>query len=184
MAKKPSPARRRQAVECDAVQADVAQAEAGLTEGGAAPRVRYSAALGDKICGRLAKGEPLYRICEDDGMPAYATVYAWERREPKFGEKLCEARQAGADFCADRAVDVAENSKPETAQRDRLLVSTLLKRSALIAPRRPGGKASGKGGGGDTEDAPPVVFYIRRFERVVDADGNVSVRELPPEGLE
>lgn len=153
-------------------------AEAGHEE---APRIRYSVALGDRICARLAKGEPLYRICEDAGMPAYTTVYAWERREPKFGEKLSQARQAGADFCADRAVDVAENSQKETAQRDRLLVSTLLKRAALIAPRR-----GGKGGANeaDAETSAPVMFYIRRFERVVEADGNVSVRELPPVGLE
>ncbi|WP_296600268.1 hypothetical protein [Phenylobacterium sp.] len=156
--------------------------KAPKTEAGEASRIRYSVALGDRICARLAKGEPLYRICEEKGMPAYATVYAWERRETKFGEKLCQARQAGAEFCADRAVDVAENSQKETAQRDRLLVSTLLKRAALIAPRRTGGKTAGKEAG--AEATPPVVFYIRRFERVVEPDGSVSVRELPPAGLE
>lgn len=144
---------------------------------------KYSRALADKICEELAKGEPLYRICEAEGMPAYTTVYAWERKRPDFAERVALARQAGADYCADRALTVADESTKDTAQRDRLLVATLMKRAALIAPRKWGGKVGKEEAGAKAQVAPNIVFYVRRFERVVASDGSVSVRELKPEGL-
>lgn len=145
---------------------------------------RYNRADADKICEHLAKGEPLYRICEGEGMPAYTTVYARQHKNPSFKERVARARQAGADYCADRALTVAEESTKDTAQRDRLLVATLMKRAALIAPRRWGGKAGKDEASAKAEVAPNIVFYVRRFERVVAPDGSVSVRELKPEGLE
>lgn len=145
---------------------------------------KYSRAHADKICEELAKGEPLYRICEADGMPAYTTVYAWERKRPDFAERVAQARQAGADYCADRALTVADESTKDTAQRDRLLVATLMKRAALIAPRRWGGKVGKEEADAKARVAPNIVFYVRRFERVVAPDGSVSVRELKPEGQE
>lgn len=147
------------------------------------PPSEYSLARANKICERLAKGEPLYRICEDDDLPGCTTVYGWERKNPSFSARVARARQAGADYCADRALTVAEESTKETAQRDRLLVATLMKRAALIAPRRWGGKAGKEEPGAKAKVAPNILFYVRRFERVVAEDGSVSVRELKPEGL-
>lgn len=150
-----------------------------------AARKRYSKPLADRICGRLAEGEPLSRICRDEDMAAYSTVYVWERRYPEFGEQLVQAREAGARACADRAMTIAEDSTKETATHDRLMISTLLKRASLIAPRpRAAGKGAGKGEAAEAEGGPQVVFYIRRFERVVQEDGSVVVRELKPEGVE
>jgi hypothetical protein len=37
----------------------------------------FSPELGSEICLRIAKGESLRSICEDDGMPALSTVCAW-----------------------------------------------------------------------------------------------------------
>jgi hypothetical protein len=41
------------------------------------PRIRYSKALAEKICRRLAKGEPLAAIARDPAMPPPSTLRYW-----------------------------------------------------------------------------------------------------------
>jgi hypothetical protein len=67
--------------------------------------VRYSQALGQAICARVAAGESLVSVCRDDGMPDASSVYDWTRRQPAFGAAFLEAqRQARvAERLADRA---------------------------------------------------------------------------------
>jgi len=141
--------------------------------------VCFSAAVARRICARLAEGEPWSKICKTRGMPAYSTLYSWQKQQPGFAEQVAQARQQGADYCADRALEVAERTTKETIQQDRLFVSTLMKRAALIAPQTWGGK------GGGAKDKPAkveVVFRVRHFERVVGPDGKAFVREIEPEG--
>lgn len=70
-------------------------------DGGRAPGrarktpVRWSGALGKRLCERLAGGELLYRILAEDGMPTPEGVAKWAREKPAFGAALLAARQAG-----------------------------------------------------------------------------------------
>lgn len=57
--------------------------------------VRYSAALGRRICGRVAAGELLYVVCREPGMPTPQSVGRWARERPAFGAALLEARRKG-----------------------------------------------------------------------------------------
>jgi|GEM_PF-2454593 len=152
--------------------------------------VKYGPKVVEKICARLTQGETWFDMCNTDGLPSYTTFYTWQEKHPEFAEAVFKARQQGADFCADEALRVAQAATRETVQQDRLLVTTLMRRAALIAPKAWGGKGE-KGGAGASKDgaavtapAAPleVVFRVRHFERVVGEDGRAFVRELLPEG--
>jgi hypothetical protein len=140
----------------------------------------YGPEIVEKICTLLAEGHSWRSICNTDGLPAYTTLYAWIARYPEFAKLVAAARRQGADACADRALEVAEQATQATIQRDRLLVGTLMKRAALTAPRRWGGRAKQK------KPAKPepveMIFSVRHFERVVGDDGHAFVRELKEEG--
>jgi hypothetical protein len=94
---------------------------------------------------------------------------------------VARARQQGADYCADKALMVAEAATKETVQQDRLLVSTLMRRAAVIAPKVWGGKP--EKAAKEKPEPVEVVFRVRHFEKVIGPDGKAFVREIKPEGL-
>lgn len=149
------------------------------SEGRVTP-IRYGPKVARQICERLAQGEPWSSICNADGLPSYTTLYSWQDRHAEFAEAVARARQQGADFCADKALAVAEAATRETVQRDRLLVTTLMRRAALIAPKAWGGKA--EKAARETPEPVEVVFRVRHFEKVIGPDGKAFVREIKPEG--
>ena len=57
--------------------------------------VRWSVALGRRICARVAGGEVLYAMLREDGMPTAQTVGTWARERPDFAEALAQARRNG-----------------------------------------------------------------------------------------
>src|SRR5437899_3013448 len=62
--------------------------------GGRGKYVRYSEALGEVICARVAAGESLKGVCAGEGMPHSTSVYAWSREWPAFGAALAAAQKA------------------------------------------------------------------------------------------
>lgn len=145
-----------------------------------APEVRYSARITAEICERLAKGEPWSSVCTFEGMPSYTTLYAWQDKDPAFAAAVARARLQGADACADEALIVARGATKETAPQARLLVTTLMRRAAMIAPKAWGGKAEKEAR--QTPERVEIVFRVRRFEKVMGPDGKLFVREIKPEG--
>lgn len=136
---------------------------------------RYKREPAREILQRLARGESWTRICDVAELPDYATICAWRAGHPEFDREIEEARAMAADHFAERALDVAEASTRETAAADRLKVTTLLKRAALATPRKTVAKPK-------KAEPREVVFRVRHFERVTGPDGQVSVREVKPEG--
>lgn len=57
--------------------------------------VRWSEALGERLCARLAAGEMLYRILKEPGMPTPEGVMKWAKSKPEFGAAFAAARKAG-----------------------------------------------------------------------------------------
>lgn len=148
---------------------------------GRVTHIRYGQAVARRICEQLAKGEPWFSFCNTEDFPCYASLYAWSEKYPEFAEAVARARQQGADYCADRALEVAEAATKETVQQDRLLVGTLMRRAALMAPKAWGGKTETAA----KAKAEPVevVFRVRHFEKVIGPDGKAFVREIKPEGM-
>jgi len=148
-------------------------------ENGQVTYVRYCKAVTEKICERIADGEAWHRICNQDGLPAYTTLYVWQKKYPDFAEAYAQAREMAADRRADEALLVAKNATAATVQADRLYVNTLQWRAATGAPRRYGARAEAADGGADRA-APRLIIEVRRFEKAVRPDGSVYAREILP----
>lgn len=147
---------------------------------GTATLVRYSRAVCDEICRRIAGGEVWHRIANTGSLPAYETLYAWRRKHPEFAEALAQAREAAAELRADQALLAAEEATPATVQVDRLKVAAYQWRAAKSAPKLYGPKAGEEAEGGG--EPRRMIIEIRRFEKVTNEDGKVVLREVFPEG--
>jgi hypothetical protein len=77
----------------------------------------YTIEIAARICDRVASGESLARLCQDEGMPARSTVYLWFAAHPEFSDNYARAREEQADFYADAIVDIADN--PELDPNDK-----------------------------------------------------------------
>jgi len=83
---------------------------------------KYTEALADEICRRIAEGESLNRVCKDPKMPAESTVRAWAiDPDHPISAKYARAREMQAHHYADRIADVATNAEtgdidPKAAQ--------------------------------------------------------------------
>lgn len=143
--------------------------------------IRYGQSVTKRICERLAKGEPWSSFCNTKGFPCYAALYDWSEKHPEFADAVARARQQGADYCAHKALTVAEGATKETLPQDRLLVATLMRRAALIAPKAWGGKV--EKAAKEKPEPVEVVFRVRHFEKAIGPDGKAFVREIKPEGM-
>ena len=74
--------------------------------------VRVTKALMSQIAERLAQGESLLRICEEDGMPAYFAITKAVIRDPELHEIYREGRVRQAEFYADRINTLANDPLP------------------------------------------------------------------------
>lgn len=68
----------------------------------------YTQEIAAEICARLAGGEPLTKICRDDGMPNPATVYRWLIAHAEFSDMYARAREDQADTLADEIIAIAD----------------------------------------------------------------------------
>jgi hypothetical protein len=114
---------------------------------------KYTPEIVEEILERLAAGEPLTEICEDDHMPGWRTVYDWEAKHEGLTAAIVRARSYGHDVIAARTRQTARGDGDSTGdvQRDKLIIETDLKLLAKWNPRY-ADKLAHVGGG--SEDAP------------------------------
>ena len=70
----------------------------------------YTPLIAESICERIADGESLRRICEDDGMPSAESVRRWVRDDEAFRGQYARAREDQADADADDIGDIARDT--------------------------------------------------------------------------
>lgn len=69
------------------------------------------------ICERIADGESLKAICEDDGMPARSTVFKWLAEQSTFSDMYARAREEQADAIFDEILDIADDARNDWMKR-------------------------------------------------------------------
>lgn len=80
---------------------------------------KYSPEIARIICEQLSDGIPLRQICRDnDGFPAWQTVYDWMYRDDALGEEgvglsraIARARDIGYDALAEDCLHIADNTE-------------------------------------------------------------------------
>jgi poly(A) polymerase Pap1 len=114
----------------------------------------YTEELGLQICGQLASGMSLNRICKQEGMPDITTVYAWFGKHPEFSQSYARAREDQAETLADEIQDIADDGSNdfyedkdgnervdhENIQRSKLRVDARKWIAAKMKPKKYGDK--------------------------------------------
>lgn len=78
----------------------------------------YTEEMADKICERIANGESLKAICEDEDMPSKATVFKWLSERTEFSDKYVRAREAQADALFDDILSIADDGRNDWMQKN------------------------------------------------------------------
>jgi len=74
--------------------------------------VRVTKQLMTQIAERLAEGESLKSMCEEEGMPAYSGITKAVIRDPELYEIYRQGRVLQAEYYADRINSLAESPLP------------------------------------------------------------------------
>jgi hypothetical protein len=89
-----------------------------------------------RICDRLALGESLLKICNDDDMPGLRTVHRWLAENDTFSAQYSRARETQADTLADRVLDRADAATNEDAAAVRVYLDSVKWFAGVVAPRK------------------------------------------------
>jgi len=101
----------------------------------------YTPQIVELICEELAKGNPLYRLCEErDDFPAESTVYKWLDEHREFSEKYARARERQADRRADEIIEIADTVQDASIARNRMDARKWA--ASKLAPKKYGEKIS------------------------------------------
>jgi len=100
----------------------------------------FTEELGDSICAEVMAGKPPVGILEADGMPEAATVYRWFRLHKEFCDNYARAKADQADYFAEDIIQIADMSKADTVQVDRLRVDTRKWVASKFKPKKYGEK--------------------------------------------
>lgn len=93
------------------------KAEGGITtEPGKRP-LEFRQATADIICERIADGESLRSICDDENMPARSTVFKWLSLVEPFADQYARAREAQADAIFDDIIQIADDGRNDWMER-------------------------------------------------------------------
>lgn len=70
--------------------------------------IPFSNVIADIICDRVANGESLTKICNEDSMPTYRQLCVWRRENQEFAEALRDAKLDSGEVLFDKAMEIAE----------------------------------------------------------------------------
>lgn len=79
----------------------------------------YNDEVASTICERIAEGESLRCICDDETMPALRTVFDWlaDDRFAAFRTKYARAREVQADTLFDEMIDIADDGRNDWMEK-------------------------------------------------------------------
>lgn len=85
-------------------------AKAAITPAKMGRPSKYDPEIARIICEQLSEGIPLRQICrENDGFPAWRTVYDWMGRDEELSASISRARDIGYDAIAEECLAIADN---------------------------------------------------------------------------
>lgn len=70
---------------------------------------RFTQAMADELCARLACGQSLRTATRDESMPGITTVYKWIREREEFAKQYARAKEDAAEALAEEMFDIADD---------------------------------------------------------------------------
>lgn len=102
-------------------------------------RDQYRQRIMDIVCGLLAQGHTLRKICDErDDMPDNSTVCFWCRENTELAKQYADAREAQADFFVDEMITIADTE--EDPQRAKVRIDARKWHASKTAPKKYGDK--------------------------------------------
>ncbi|MBT4498077.1 MAG: terminase small subunit protein [Gemmatimonadetes bacterium] len=149
---------------------------------------RYKRGLANEICDRIALGETLRKICEEEEMPDRRTVFRWLEKHDEFRHQYTRSRELQQEHFADEILDIADDGQndwmdtnigpmvdKEAVLRSKLRVDTRKWLMGKVAPKKYGDRTavehSGPGGG-------PIEYLDQ--QRQADAELDEWEKENEP----
>lgn len=127
----------------------------------------YSLVLLDLICGEIAKGGSLTKICNGkSGMPDYETFRRWRRQHTEVDKALADARLDRAEYMRDKAMAEAED-----ATEDDINVRKFKHEAAKWSAGVDDGRYSPKAKVEATLSAPTQIVVMTGIDRSKDEAG-------------
>lgn len=133
----------------------------------------YTKELIQEICDRLSTGEPLAKICREEGKPSVTTIWNWGKSIEGVSESIARAREEGEDWIAAECLDIADDTandytesengerfNSEHVQRSKLRIDTRLKLLAKWNPKKYGDKAQLDHTSSDKSMTPTVIEIV------------------------
>lgn len=145
---------------------------------------KYTKALSESICSRIAGGESLVRICKSPNMPNRVTVLRWIASDEDFCNRYARAREAQADCLFEEILEIADNGSNDTyvdkdgkecidydvIARSKLRVDARKWAAAKLAPKKYGDKIqqeiSGKDGQPLSAPVNNIILTPEKLEEV------------------
>lgn len=79
---------------------------------------KYTPALADEICDRLANGETLTSICTDEHMPERRTVIRWKTADVDgFMSRYVRAREDQRELWSDELIDISDDGRNDWMEK-------------------------------------------------------------------
>lgn len=77
----------------------------------------FTEEIGDALCERIALGESVRSICDDEAMPSMSTVFKWLRDNEAFSQQYARAREVQADALFDDIIDIADDGRNDWMEK-------------------------------------------------------------------
>ena len=126
---------------------------------------KYTVALANELCRRLAEGESLRAICTDERQPSMSTIMNWlfDGEHKEFEQEYARARRVQAEMFAEEIIDIADDASGDTTtgkdgepvtdreniQRSRVRIDARKWIASKLLPRVYGDKIQHTGEGGE-----------------------------------
>lgn len=119
----------------------------------------YSEKVADEICDRVAAGDLITQICEEEGFPSYKTFRKWKAEHAEFSKRIACAREDQMDYYADRIMRLNNDMDAANWQFKNAQIRNIQWLMGKLKAAQYGDKVQNEHSG---KDGAPLVITVRR----------------------
>lgn len=145
--------------------------------------VRYSAALTDEICRRVARNESIRTILAPRDKPTWTTLLRWMEKYPEFGAKYEKALEHRADYICHQLAELAEMAKkdPKAAPGYKVAANILQWQAAMGNPKKYSERMINIEEHSAPKSLAEVITETARLCKELNVDMGLLVQQRKPE---